>query len=76
MTKEEFIDKYIKLSELEEYRTPDGYHIPGMAQQIAIACCCGDPLCEGWAMIANAPIEIECHRFRQEVRKERKNYHD
>jgi hypothetical protein len=57
MTREEFIDKYLKGSNLEEYRTADGYHIPKTLARHAVPCACGEDICEGWAMISDEEIE-------------------
>lgn len=60
MTREEFIDGYVKRSEIEKYRTPDGYKI-GERARIALPCACGDEKCDGWAMVADNPDDIETH---------------
>lgn len=51
MTREEFIDRYVKLSGLDEYRTDDGYKVPGFDACIALPYKCGDEACDGWAMV-------------------------
>lgn len=63
MTREEFVDQYIKRSNLEEYRTPTGFKI-GARAKIALACYCGDHLCDGWAFVADDPQDIEDHKRR------------
>ena len=51
MTKDEFIDGYMVRSKLpREYRTPDGFHIPGNTARIAKPCNCGVEGCTGWQM--------------------------
>lgn len=51
MTKDEFIDGYLSRSGLQQYRTPDGYLIPGVPERIALPCECGEDCCEGWQMV-------------------------
>jgi hypothetical protein len=52
MTRDEFIDGYMRRSGLPvEYRTPDGFVVPGSMRKVALPCACGEDVCEGWAMI-------------------------
>jgi hypothetical protein len=51
MDKETFIRGYLSRSKLEEYRTPDGYCLPGRPPVLALPCACGDASCDGWAMV-------------------------
>lgn len=51
MTKDEFIDKYMADSGLKpEYRTVNGFTVPGTTPREAEPCDCGDNLCLGWKM--------------------------
>lgn len=62
MTKDEFIDAYMKRSGLnKEYRTADGFKVENHPGNIALPCYCGDSICEGWAMVSNYPESIETH---------------
>lgn len=56
MTREEFIDGFTSRSKLEQYRTPTGYKI-GSREYLALACACGNDLCEGWAMVNAAEVD-------------------
>lgn len=50
MTRDDFIDGYLKRSGFEQYRTPEGFAI-GDRAYIALPCKCGDEVCEGWQMV-------------------------
>jgi hypothetical protein len=61
MTKDEFIDGYIKYNGLSaECRTADGVATP-LSRLVALPCACGEPVCEGWAMVADQPHHIAFH---------------
>lgn len=62
MTKDEFIDGYLKRSGIEKYRTPDGYMIQNCSEKVALPCTCGEAECEGWAMVTNDPSYIAEHK--------------
>lgn len=49
MTRDEFIDGYTSRSKLT--RNADGFTLPGCPPRIAVICHCGDPECEGFAMV-------------------------
>ena len=54
ITRDEFIDNYMKRSDLfhdlsSATRTKDGFTL-GDHVRIAIPCDCGDEVCEGWQM--------------------------
>jgi hypothetical protein len=52
MTLDEFIDGYMKRSNLKpEYRLVDGFQIPTCQPTRALPCYCDEELCEGWAMV-------------------------
>lgn len=51
MTKDEFITSYGERSGIGRYRTEYGYNINGW-KRYAVPCNCGDPVCQGWAMIS------------------------
>jgi hypothetical protein len=63
MTKDEFIDIYMERSRLNPvYRTQDGFKIGDHPGNVALPCFCGDPICDGWAMVSNYPDSIETHK--------------
>ena len=52
MTRDEFIDGYMKRSGLSSAsRTEDGFQIEGTQRRYALPCACGYETCEGWAMV-------------------------
>jgi hypothetical protein len=62
MTKDEFIDSYMKRSDLNKtYRTQEGFKI-GEYGSVALPCFCGDPICDGWAMVSDNPESIKTHK--------------
>lgn len=61
MTKEEFIDYYTGNSDLNKYKTKEGYYIPGRIPRIAVPCNCGEAICVGWVMIPDEPGALEEH---------------
>lgn len=62
MTRDEFIDGYMKRSGIPSAcRTPDGYAIYQHPGRIALRCDCGEQKCMGWAMVSNDPESIATH---------------
>ena len=57
MTRDEFIDSYLRRDGWEKYRTEDGFHVPGTQPLHAMPCACGEDACEGWAMISDDEME-------------------
>ncbi len=56
MTRDEFIDRYTRLSNLNpDCRTTDGFSV-GRIRRKAVPCDCGDKSCDGWAMIEKDAI--------------------
>ena len=45
-----------------KYRTKDGYMITSGRGKIALKCTCGEPECEGWAMVSDDPTSISEHK--------------
>lgn len=67
LTKDEFIDGYMKAANIDPaFRTPDGFQRPSSQGQllgkIALRCYCGHDICRGWAMIRNDPDDIAHHK--------------
>jgi len=62
MTRDEFIDGYLGRSQLEKYRTSDGFHVPRSQRRYALPCHCGEEVCKGWAMIIEELIEEHMQR--------------
>jgi hypothetical protein len=61
MTREEFIDGYITRSELQKYRTVDGWAHNG-STHVALPCQCGEDGCDGWAMVSSCHADdVEWH---------------
>ena len=62
MTRDKFIDRYMARSGLSpSLRTPEGFKVKGRVGYVALTCCCGEEMCEGWAMIRNDPDDINTH---------------
>ncbi len=51
MTKDEFIDGYVKRSKLTNARTPDGFTLGESRYEAVICHCNAEGICTGWAMI-------------------------
>lgn len=63
MTRDEFIDGYMQRSKIDpKYRTATGFDTPGWPR-IALPCACGDPSCNGWAMVTDSPEGISGQMF-------------
>lgn len=60
MTRDEFIDGYLKRSGMEKHRTKDGYAI-SKYRRVALECACGHEGCEGWAMVTDDPESRKDH---------------
>jgi hypothetical protein len=59
MSRDEFIDGYMRRSGMEpKRRTADGFRV-GDRGLVAVPCDCGDEMCQGWAMVRDDPDEIE-----------------
>jgi hypothetical protein len=56
VTREEFIDGYVKRSGIEQYRTATGYIIHGR-ERLALPCACGEECCQGWAMVSAESVD-------------------
>ncbi len=57
MTRNEFIEGYMRRSDLDlTYRTDDGFRIDGY-RCYALPCACGEDMCEGWAMVSEEAVE-------------------
>ncbi len=51
MTRDEFIDGYIRRSGLRTAtRTEDGFKL-GVHSRVALPCDCGEDICNGWQMV-------------------------
>lgn len=63
MTRDEFIDGYMKRSEVSpDCRTEKGFEQEGW-KHIALSCACGDESCHGWAMVTDSPEGISGQMF-------------
>ena len=62
MTRDEFIDGYLKRSYTgaATIRTDDGFSL-GKCRRVALPCSCRDPECQGWAMVSTDPEMVEDH---------------
>jgi hypothetical protein len=56
MTRQEFIDAYLKRSGMEHYRTEDGFAPPRGERRVAMPCDCGHETCDGWAMVRESDL--------------------
>jgi hypothetical protein len=65
MTRDEFIDGYIRRSvhAAKATRTADGFKVEGMRHPgfVALPCACGAAVCEGWAIVSNDEQSIADH---------------
>lgn len=67
MTRDEFIDGYLKRSRLDPaLRLPDGYRA-GTRRYFTLPCECGDALCDGWAMVPAASVFSIVHGVAYEI---------
>ena len=63
MTRDEFIDSYMKRSGIpQERRTPNGFSVTNHPGRVALRCACGQDECEGWAMVRDEQEDIDTHR--------------
>jgi len=65
MTKDEFIDHYLKnvspgFGRPRFSRTANGIETAG-DRRVAMPCACGETGCDGWAMVPDDPEQIEMH---------------
>ncbi|HWE75049.1 MAG TPA: hypothetical protein VG328_17950 [Stellaceae bacterium] len=61
MTRDEFIDGFMKRSNIDPaMRTDEGFFL-GKYERIALPCHCGEPECDGWAMVPKDAESIDLH---------------
>lgn len=74
MTRTEFVKAYAKRSNVSDAYAEFGEIVDGPRTIIALPCACGNPACEGWAMMGASAVHD--HLFYDAPEKLRQAYCD